>query len=237
MKRSFFRAALWCAVAAVPASCGLDPISFSEIDAVVTISEEVDYSSYRTFALTRAPYSLCQVLDTGVKLGGVAMGGQVALGGGGLGGALFGGRSGLSGEDCDNFDRDFDDATLERAAKELTERGYEEVALDESPDLILLFAVVTRPAGWFYDPAFVWCDPSLDYSCWVPKKPYDYAFPPGSMLLTLIDAEASEFDQLESVWFSAMPTYYASGNFEARAESFLATAFQQSPYLSAKDSR
>jgi hypothetical protein len=203
--------------AAMAVSCYVETLTVAETDLVVTIKDPAaDYSSFHTYALTDTITDLCEADMSKIDLGG-------------LGG--FGGRSG-SDVGCDPIADRFDDVILDSIEAHMDDLGYEKVAEDQSPDVVIVVGAVVRDE-WYYVPAYVWCDPYYYYYCWYPSTGYVYQFSTGSILINMIDG-TSDSDNVESVWFAGLSGLYESSSEVSgpdRIEAMVERAFSQSPYL------
>lgn len=206
------------------ASCSSPSLTASEIDAVMTVEDEKrDYSSYRTFTVAPNFTELCGILTSDDKLDDSGVGGD-------------GGRSGLDESNCYEVSHGADDDLRDLLRDRMKDRGFVEVAADESPDLYVTAAHVAR-FRWYYAPEFVWCEPGLSYQCWYPDATYPHEFLAGALLVNVFDLAESERDDLKSVWFASLSGVYSedAATLAARAETAIERAFVQSPRFAAEE--
>lgn len=210
-------------------ACGADPLYVGESDAVITIAGEgVDYSEYSTYYMPDRIIDLCLQPSGGSPS-------SDAIGGAAGGPAIDPGN-------CYATDHTVDEEILEALEANMEALGYERVTTPEDADLALLLGHVSR-ASWSLSRTY--CYPN-DYfpGCVSQANNPDVQVPYRSLVVQMIDLEASGQDLLESVWTAAihqvqrievsLGTDLGGGTSDIRADimtSAIATAFGQSEYL------
>lgn len=211
-------------------ACGADPLFLNETDAVSTIrAEGASFTGYRTYYLPDEIVDLCLQPQEGEPT-------SDAIGG------AAGGPS-IDPANCSPTDHTSDEAILLSLAQNMDALGYERVAEDEkaSADLALLAGLVSKETWTLNKP---YCYPNYYYPGCVNQGAPEVVVPYNSLVLELIDVDASNGDDLESTWTASVHQIQkiydelgtspgggpSSTKIIAMTEA-IDQAFRQSPYL------
>jgi hypothetical protein len=212
-------------------SCGAKPLLVEETDLVATIQDEGrNYSSFRTYVLVDEVGDLCLQPTSGPPS-------PDAYGG-------AGGEASADPDRCDSTEHSSDEAVLEALARNMEALGYERVSEQESEsaDVLLLTSRISRES---WNLSLPYCYPSSYYrGCVEPISDAPVTLLRGSLLVQLIDLEASSGDELVTTWTAAVDQFWAIraargtsvGEDGADAEDTIMAraiddAFEQSSYL------
>jgi len=207
-------------VAVALTACSPDSLSYTDTDVVVTVRDlGRSYAPYRTFALPDEVIDVCNL---------------PAPGAGGAAGAAGAGGSDDSGSDsdCQELEHDFDEEILAEIRHNLDELGFDEVAADENPDVMLLPAAVAQESWYVYYP---YCDYWYGYCFDYPWGPTAVSYPMGTLAMYMVswrDADSAT-QKIPVIWLGVV-SGLMSGSHELdqdRIETNIGQAFAQSAYL------
>lgn len=210
-------------------ACGAEPLYREERDVIVTVQAEgSDFSGYETYYLPDSIVELCLQPQGGTPT-------SEAIGG-------AAGGTAIDPVNCIKVDHGSDAALLDLIEERFDDLGYARVTDPESADVAILVGLVSR-VSWNLGLPF--CYPNYYYGgCVDPVVPDDFVFPAQTLLIQMIDVEASSHPELAPVWTvalnqnqlidSELGTSMGGGPSGTRQRimlNALEQAFEQSPYL------
>lgn len=128
---------------------------------------------------------------------------------------------------------------FDKIKENMTALGYNEVAIDDNPDLLLTPAAISSTT-YFYSYWYDWwygCYYGCGWGWYYPPYYTISSYTTGSMIITLTDPNAaanSPINRSQTVWVSAANGLVSYAYDISRVTRSIDQSFKQSPYLSTK---